>query len=76
MLDRWLRRQSARDHGDIGFVTHEASFVEACGPRMHEIVDREFDERGIEGRTGERLIEVGAHEASFADGRTERFACS
>jgi sulfide:quinone oxidoreductase len=72
MLDRWLRRQSARDHVDIGFVTHEASFVEACGPRMHEIVDREFDERGIEGKTGERLIEVGAHEASFADGRIER----
>jgi sulfide:quinone oxidoreductase len=58
---------------DIGFVTHEASFVEACGPRMHEIIDREFDQRDIEGHTGDRLIEVDAHEASLADERVERF---
>jgi NADH dehydrogenase FAD-containing subunit len=73
MLDTWLRREHAREHVDIALVTHEASFLEACGPRTHEIVARELAERRIEGHTNERLVEVGAHEAAFAGGRTERF---
>lgn len=32
MLDTWLRRQSARDHVDIGFVTHEASVSRGVRP--------------------------------------------
>jgi sulfide:quinone oxidoreductase len=73
MLDTWLRRERARDHVDIGFVTHEASFVEAAGPRMHEIIEREFTKRGIDAQASERLVEVRAHEASFADGSVEPF---
>jgi NADH dehydrogenase FAD-containing subunit len=73
MLDTWLRRESAREQVDIGFVTHEGSFVEAWGPRMREVVEREFAERRIEGQAAKRLVEVRAHEASFARGRSERF---
>ena len=73
MLHTWLRREGARDHVEIEFVTHEASFAESCGPRMHEVVEREFAERGIGGHTAEPLIDVRAHEATFAGGRTERF---
>ena len=38
MLDTWLRREHAREPVSIGFVTHEASFGETCGPRMHEVL--------------------------------------
>ena len=73
MLDTWLRRQDAREHVELGFVTDEASFVEAAGPRMHGVIEREFAERGIDARACERLVEARPHEASFASGSVERF---
>jgi sulfide:quinone oxidoreductase len=73
MFDTWLRREAVREHVELGFVTQEASFVEAAGPRMHEVIEHEFIERGIGARAASRVVEVGAHEASFADGRVERF---
>jgi sulfide:quinone oxidoreductase len=73
MLDTWLRRESAREHVRIGFVTHEASFAEACGPRMHGVIEREFAERRIDAHTAERLVEVHPHQASLSGGRGERF---
>jgi sulfide:quinone oxidoreductase len=73
MLDTWTRREHAREHVEIAFVTHETSFLEACGPRMHDIVDREFAKRRIEAQPSERVVAVRAHEAAFAGGRTERF---
>lgn len=73
MLDTWLRRERAREPLRIVFVTHEMSFAQACGPRMHDVLDREFTERGMDRHAGEELIDVRAHEAAFAGGRTERF---
>jgi sulfide:quinone oxidoreductase len=73
MLDTWLRRERAREPVRITFVTHEASFAEACGPGMHDVIEREFTERGTDGHVGEELIDVSPHEATFAGGRTERF---
>jgi NADH dehydrogenase FAD-containing subunit len=68
MLDTWMRREHARDHADIAFVTRETSFLEACGPRMHKVVDREFAERRIEAQSIKRVVDVRAHEAAFAGG--------
>jgi NADH dehydrogenase FAD-containing subunit len=73
MLDTWLRREHVREHVELGFLTCEASFVEAGGLRMHDVITHEFAERGIDGRASERLVEVRAHEASFAEGGVERF---
>jgi NADH dehydrogenase FAD-containing subunit len=73
MFDTWLRRERVREQVELGVLTHEASFVEAAGPRMHEVIAREFAERRIDGHASERLVEVRAHEASFAAGRVERF---
>jgi sulfide:quinone oxidoreductase len=73
MLDTWLRRESAREHVGIGFVTHEGSFAEACGPRMHDVIEREFAKRRVEGHAAERLVEVHAHQAFLSGGRSERF---
>jgi sulfide:quinone oxidoreductase len=73
ILDTWLRRECAREQVDIGFITNEESFLEACGPRMHEVIEREFAERSIDAHAGERLTGVRPHEASFAGGRGESF---
>jgi sulfide:quinone oxidoreductase len=73
MFDTWLRREGVREHVDLGFVTHEASFAEAGGPRMHEVIEREFAERRVDARAAERLVDVRAHEATFAGGGVERF---
>jgi NADPH-dependent 2,4-dienoyl-CoA reductase/sulfur reductase-like enzyme len=40
---------------------------------MHEVIEREFAERGIDAHASERLLEARTHEAWFADGRVERF---
>jgi sulfide:quinone oxidoreductase len=73
MFDTWLSRESVREHVELAFVTQEASFAEAAGPRMHEVIEREFAERRIDARTAERLVEARAHEATFAGGDVERF---
>jgi sulfide:quinone oxidoreductase len=73
MLHTWLQRESAREQVGIGFLTNEESFLEACGPRMHEVIAREFGERSIDGHAGERLTGVRPHDASFASGRGESF---
>ena len=54
MLETWLRREHARDRVDITWSTYERSFIQAFGPRLHDVVDREFAERGIDGHTGSR----------------------
>ena len=49
MLDTWLRRQGARDRVRIIYNTYEQSFIQAFGPRLHEVVTNEFSRRNIEG---------------------------
>jgi NADH dehydrogenase FAD-containing subunit len=73
MFETWLRRERVREHVELGLLTHEAGFVEAAGPRMHEVIAREFAARGIEAHASEQVVEVRAHEASFAGGRVEPF---
>lgn len=51
MLDTWLRRKRVRDQIGIRWTTFEESYVQAFGPRMHELVSQEFEHRGIEGYT-------------------------
>jgi sulfide:quinone oxidoreductase len=73
MLETWLRRQGVRDRVAITYSTFEQSFIQAFGPRLHEVVVDEFAQRGIEGHTGEVVEEVTAGEARFAGGLTRRF---
>jgi len=73
MLDTWLRRQHVRDHVDIAFRTFEQSYIQAFGPRLHEVVAREFAERGIDGRIETPLIEVRDREARFAGSGEEPY---
>ncbi len=56
MLDTWLRRHKARDSVEITWSTFESSFIQAFGPRLHDLVVDEFARRGIDGHTG-RVVE-------------------
>lgn len=73
MLETWLRRQGIRECVRLLFTTFEQTFIQAFGPKLHEVVTAEFAERGIEGRTGVRLIAVDRHEAIYEDSVREPF---
>ena len=70
MFETWLRREGAATRVEITWSTFEQSYIQAFGPRLHEVVSAEFAERGIEGHTGEVVTEVAAGEARYADGTT------
>jgi sulfide:quinone oxidoreductase len=73
MLETWLRRAGVRDGVDITWSTYEQSFIQAFGPRLHELVTREFSERGIDGHTAEIVSEVTTDTVLYADGGTRGF---
>jgi NADH dehydrogenase FAD-containing subunit len=52
MLDTWLRRKGARDSVEIVWSTFEQSYIQAFGPRLHEVAATEFARRGITGHSG------------------------
>ncbi len=68
MLDSWLRRRKAREGAEIAYATYEAGYIQAFGPRLHELVKGEFERRGITGHTGLRISSVASHEARFEGG--------
>ena len=65
MLDTWLRRQRVRDAVDIAWTTYERRYIQAFGPRLHEVVSAEFERRGITGMTGMAVEHVSANEVQF-----------
>ncbi len=73
MLETWLRRQGVRDRVRITYSTFERSFIQAFGPRLHDVVTAEFAERGIEGHTEEVVTEVAVDEVRYAAGHARRF---
>lgn len=73
MLETWLRRQHARDHVEITWSTYEHGFIQAFGPRLHDLVEKEFAARGIEGHTQEIVSEVREGQVAYADGSTRDF---
>jgi sulfide:quinone oxidoreductase len=68
MLDTWLRRRGVRDRVDITFTTYESSFIQAFGPRLHEVVTTEFTSRDIYGYLGTVVTRVSEQQVSYADG--------
>jgi sulfide:quinone oxidoreductase len=73
MLETWLRREHAREPVQITYSTYESSYIQAFGPRLHEVVIAEFAERGIEGHTNEEVSEVSAGQVRYTDGSTRDF---
>ncbi|HSD79936.1 MAG TPA: FAD-dependent oxidoreductase [Solirubrobacteraceae bacterium] len=73
MFETWLRRSNVRDRVRITWSTFERSYIQAFGPRLHEVVTKEFAERGVDGHVTEVVTEVTADEVRYADGSTRRF---
>ena len=67
MTETWLRRQGVREAVDIQWTTFEGSYIQAFGPKLHEVVTEEFAERGIEGHTGWRINRVDTGVAHYAE---------
>jgi NADH dehydrogenase FAD-containing subunit len=68
MLDSWLRRKGARDAVDIAWSTFERTYIQAFGPRLHEVVSTEFARRGIEGHAGWMVERVEPRLVTYANG--------
>ena len=67
MTETWLRRKHVRDRFRLVFATYEETFIQAFGPKLHDVVTAEFATRGIDGRVGVRLEGAAPGEA-FLDG--------
>jgi sulfide:quinone oxidoreductase len=73
MFETWLRRAGVRDAVDIVWSTYEDSYIQAFGPRLHEVVTGEYAERGIEGHTREVVTDVRRGTVHYADGSLREF---
>jgi NADH dehydrogenase FAD-containing subunit len=73
MLETWLRRKKVRDRVSIVYTTYEKSFIQAFGPKLHDVVVEEFASRGIIGYTDRRIVEAGPEEAVFEGGPKEPY---
>lgn len=73
MLETWLRREGVRERVTITYTTFERTFIQAFGPRLHEVVTHEFAERGIAGNTEAVVTEVREGEVAYADGKTRHY---
>jgi NADH dehydrogenase FAD-containing subunit len=72
MFETWMRRRHVRD-SVITWSTYEDSFIQAFGPRLHDVVGGEFAERGIAGHTGEVVRDVTTDEVRYADGGSRAY---
>lgn len=68
MTETHLRRKGVRKSVKLVWTTSESSYVQAFGPRLHELVTEEFADRGIEGHVAKVVREVSEASVSFADG--------
>jgi sulfide:quinone oxidoreductase len=68
MLETWLRRKGGRDATSINWATYEEGYIQAFGPRLHELVSEEFDRRGIEGHTDWVVDSVDSKGVEFHNG--------
>jgi sulfide:quinone oxidoreductase len=73
MLDTWLRRREVRGDVDITFTTYESSFIQAFGPKLHDIASSQFAGREIDAYTKAAVAKVTEREAVFADGSVRHF---
>jgi NADH dehydrogenase FAD-containing subunit len=73
MFETWLRREGVREHVSVTWSTYERSYIQAFGPRLHELVSDEFAERGIDGHVEEMVSGVEAGEVLYADGTSRPY---
>lgn len=69
MVDTYMRRQGVREKVQITYTTYERSFIQAFGPRLHEVVVQEFERRGITGYTDYTVQAVTPKAVLYANGQ-------
>lgn len=70
MLDTYLRRKGVRANVDITFSTYEQTYIQAFGPRLHDVATGEFERRVVAGHTNYAAEKVEAGEVHYANGET------
>lgn len=50
MVDTHLRREGVREAVEITWTSAEKAYIQAFGPKIHEVVTEEFESRRIDGR--------------------------
>jgi NADH dehydrogenase FAD-containing subunit len=73
MTDTYLRRHNVRDRFELAWATYERTFIQAFGPKLHDVVLHEFAKRGITGHTSWALDHVSEHTAHYTNGQTIGF---
>jgi len=73
MTETYLRRQKVRDRFELVWATYERTFIQAFGPKLHEVVVPEFAKRGINGHTDWVLERVTEGTTHFGNGETVAF---
>jgi sulfide:quinone oxidoreductase len=68
MFETWLRRKGGREATSITWATYEQGYIQAFGPRLHELVTEEFARRGIEGHTDWAVDSVDSEGVEFHNG--------
>jgi len=73
MTDTYLRRQKVRDRFQLVWATYEQTFIQAFGPKLHEVVVPGFAHRGIRGHTKWVLDHVTERTAHYTNGEVIEF---
>ncbi|MEN3044049.1 MAG: FAD-dependent oxidoreductase [Candidatus Hydrothermales bacterium] len=73
MLDTYLRKKNVRDMVNIVYTTYERSFIQAFGPRLHNLVSQEFEKRKITGYTEYVVEKVEPKEVKYKNGKSLPF---
>ena len=73
MTDTYLRRHNVRDQFELAWATYERTFIQAFGPKLHDVVLLEFAKRGITGHTAWALDRVSEDTAYYTNGQTIGF---
>lgn len=68
MLETHLRRNDARSPVKLVWASAEHSYIQAFGPKLHEVVTKEFAERAIEGHLEHAVAEVTDRDVRFQNG--------
>jgi NADH dehydrogenase FAD-containing subunit len=68
MLDTWLRRKKVRANVDLTWSTYEQTYIQAFGPRLHDVVTTEFERRVVAGHTQYVAEKVEKGEVRYTNG--------
>lgn len=73
MFESYLRRKKVRHQFRITWTTFEHSYIAAFGPKLHEVTEKEFADRGIEAHTETHVERVEPNRAHFQNGEVIEF---